>query len=81
MANFTSLDQYPTTLRAADLSKIFGISMQNAYNLMHARDFPSIQIGKRSLIVNKDQLIVWMESKTASKTRWLNGSSWLSRAS
>jgi hypothetical protein len=55
--------------------------MQNAYNLMHARDFPSIQIGKRSLIVNKDQLIVWMESKTASKTRWLNGSSWLSRAS
>jgi predicted DNA-binding transcriptional regulator AlpA len=79
MTNFTTLDEYPTTLRAADISKIFGISMQSAYSLMHTRDFPSIQIG-RSWVVNKDHLMVWMESKAAPKTRWLSGSPWLSHA-
>ena len=79
MTNFTTLDQYPITLRAADISKIFGISLQSAYCLMHSRDFPSIQIG-RSWVVNKDQLMAWMESKAAPKTRGLSGSPWLAQA-
>ena len=65
MTNYTSLDQLPITLSANQVAQVLGISRANAYTLMHAKDFPTIQIGKR-MVVPKNKLIEWMEVQTAS---------------
>ena len=66
MTNYTSLDQLPITLSANQVAQVLGISRANAYTLMHAKDFPTIQIGKR-MVVPKNKLIEWMEVQTASR--------------
>ena len=60
MSNYPSLEQFPIALSAADLAKILGISRARAYELMHSKSFPSIQIGSR-LTVPKDKLIEWLD--------------------
>ena len=64
MTNYTSLDQLPITLSANQVAQVLGISRANAYTLMHAKVFPTIQIGKR-MVVPKNKLIEWMEAQTA----------------
>ena len=66
MTNYTSLDQLPITLSANQVAQVLGISRANAYTLMHAKDFPTIQIGKR-MVVPKNKLIEWMEVQTANQ--------------
>ncbi len=54
-------DELPLTLDANDIAKVLGISKQNAYILLHRKDFPSVQIGKR-LVIPKPAFIRWMEN-------------------
>lgn len=54
-------DDLPLTLDANDIARVLGVSKQNAYTLLHRKDFPSVQIGKR-LIVPKPAFIKWMEN-------------------
>lgn len=65
MTNYTSMEQLPITLSANQVAQVLGISRANAYTLMHSKDFPTIQIGKR-MVVPKNKLIEWMERQTAS---------------
>ena len=65
MTKYTSLEQLPITLCAEEVAQVLGISRANAYNLMHAKGFPTLKIGKR-LVVPKDKLIAWMEAQTAA---------------
>lgn len=44
---YTSIDQLPITLCAEQVAQVLGISRAGAYTLMHSKDFPTIQIGKR----------------------------------
>ena len=52
-ANCKSLDDLPAMLTAAELAGALGISRAGAYALIHRKDFPTLQIGKR-LMVPKD---------------------------
>lgn len=63
--NFTSIDQLPITLSAEQVAQVLGISRAGAYTLMHSKDFPTIQIGKR-MVVPKDKLLAWMEKQIAA---------------
>ena len=63
--NFTSIDQLPITLSADQVAQVLGISRAGAYTLMHSKDFPTIQIGKR-MVVPKDKLLAWMEKQLAA---------------
>ena len=66
MANaFKSIDQLPITLSAEQVAQVLGISRAGAYTLMHSKDFPTIQIGKR-MVVPKDKLLAWMEKQLAA---------------
>ena len=62
---YTSIDQLPITLCAEDVAQVLGISRAGAYTLMHSKDFPTIQIGKR-MVVPKDKLLAWMEEQSAA---------------
>ena len=63
--NFISIDQLPITLSAEQVAQVLGISRAGAYTLMHSKDFPTIQIGKR-MVVPKDKLLAWMEKQLAA---------------
>ncbi len=60
---YTSLDQLPITLGAADVAQVLGVSLSNAYNLMHTKGFPTLKIGSR-MVVPKDKLLAWMDQQT-----------------
>ena len=62
---YPSIDQLPITLCAEQVAQVLGISRAGAYTLMHSKDFPTIQIGKR-MVVPKDKLLAWMEAQTAA---------------
>ena len=63
---YTSFEQLPIMLNADQLAQTLGISRAGAYQLMHAKDFPTIRIGKR-MIVPKDKLLNWLEDKQKEK--------------
>ena len=51
---------------AYDLRDILGISQTAAYNLMHAKSFPSFRIGgakKGNLVVRESDLNKWIEAQ------------------
>ena len=63
--NCKSLDDLPAMLTAAELAGALGIiSRAGAYALIHRKDFPTLQIGKR-LMVPKDKLMAWIDRQTA----------------
>ena len=63
--NYTSFDQLPLTLNAEQLAQVLGISRAGAYQLMHAKGFPTIFIGKR-MIVPRDKFIAWMDMQISA---------------
>lgn len=63
LKEYTSLEQLPITLSAAELAQVLGISRANAYVLLHTSGFPTLRVGKR-LVVPKKKLIEWMEAQT-----------------
>ena len=65
---YTHYDQLPIVLNADQLAQALGISRANAYQLMHSKGFPTIQIGKR-MLVPKDKFLEWLDSK-AEKGLW-----------
>ena len=60
---YSSYEQLPLSLRAEDIASVLGISRANAYTLMHAKDFPTIFIGKR-MLVPKDKFLAWIEEQS-----------------
>lgn len=60
---FTSHDALPLYLNADQIAQLVGISRAGAYQLMHAKGFPTIRIGKR-MVVSKDKLLQWLDEQT-----------------
>ncbi len=60
---FKSYDDLPLMLSVMNVAALFGISRSHAYDLVHEEGFPVMEIGSR-IIVPKDALIRWIESKT-----------------
>lgn len=60
---YKNLDELPAMLTAAELARALGISRAGAYTLIHRKDFPTLQIGKR-LMVPKDKLMAWINRNT-----------------
>ena len=58
---YKTYDELPLYLNADTVSKLLGISISSAYELMNEEGFPSVRIGKR-LIVPKENLQAWVES-------------------
>ncbi len=56
-----NVEELPLSLTVSDISLILGISKQNAYELCHSEDFPSVQIGKR-IIITKLAFIEWLKN-------------------
>ena len=59
---YKTYDELPMFINVPALSKLFGISQSSCYELMHEKDFPSLRIGSR-IVVLRDKLIEWIEAR------------------
>lgn len=62
----TSIEQLPLTLTVSDISRILKICKQNAYDLCHSENFPSVTIGKR-IIISKLAFVEWLKNPKYNK--------------
>ena len=46
------------------VADLLGVSQSTAYELMHEKDFPTLQVGNR-LVVPRDKFIDWMNGKVS----------------
>lgn len=60
---FKNYDDLPLFLNAPTVAKILGVSRSSAYELMHEKEFPALQIGSR-IVVPKEKFREWVEQKT-----------------
>lgn len=65
---YTSVDQLPFVLNASEVANVLGISRAGAYELMHAKGFPTIHVGKR-MMVERDKLLWWMDQQSGLTRR------------
>ena len=56
---FTHTNELPFTLSVEEMAAFLGISRVGAYNLCHAKGFPSIRIGKR-ILIPRDRFLAWL---------------------
>lgn len=66
VSTIKNYDELPLYLNAKIVSQILGISLSSAYELMHEKDFPTIQIGSR-FVVAKDDFIKWVDAQLESR--------------
>ena len=60
---YKSFDDLPLFLNAEIISKLLGIAVSSAYELMHEKDFPVLKIGNR-MVVPKEKFKLWVEENT-----------------
>lgn len=56
---FTHTNELPFTLSVEEMAAFLGISRVGAYNLCHAKGFPSVRIGKR-ILIPRDRFLAWL---------------------
>ena len=62
-SNYKSYDELPLFLNAATIAKVLGVAPSSSYELMHEKDFPTLRIGNR-IVVLKEAFIRWVEQHT-----------------
>jgi excisionase family DNA binding protein len=58
-----NLDDLPVCLNVKDVANILRISKKVAYNLVNQKDFPSIRVGEKRIVIPKSKLIEWMDKQ------------------
>ena len=61
-SQFTSYDALPLFLNAELISKVLGVSLSSAYELMHDKEVPAVHVGSR-IVVPKEQFQKWVEEQ------------------
>ena len=59
---YKDYDELPVFLNARMVADLLGVSQSTAYELMHEKGFPTLQIGSR-LVVPRDKFIDWMKGQ------------------
>ena len=59
---YKDYDELPVFLNARMVADLLGVSQSTAYELMHEKNFPTLQVGSR-LVVPRDKFIDWMNGK------------------
>ena len=56
---YKDYQELPLFLNARMVANLLGVSQSTAYELMHEKSFPTLQVGSR-LVVPKEKFIEWM---------------------
>lgn len=58
-----SYDELPLFLNANLVSRVLGVSVSTAYELMHEPGFPVLRVGSR-MVVPKEKFVEWVSQRT-----------------
>lgn len=58
-----SYDELPLFLNANLVSRVLGVSVSTAYELMHEPGFPVLRVGSR-MVVPKEKFVEWVSQCT-----------------
>ena len=56
-------DELPLFLNAENVADVLGVAQSTAYELMHEKDFPAMNVGSR-IVVPKEQFIKWVNQRS-----------------
>ena len=62
VSTYHCYDDLPLFLNAELISKVLGVSLASAYELMHDKEFPAVHVGSR-IVVPKKQFQQWVEEQ------------------
>lgn len=62
VSTYHSYDDLPLFLNAELISKVLGVSLASAYELMHDKEFPAVHVGSR-IVVPKERFQQWVEEQ------------------
>ena len=62
VSTYHSYDDLPLFLNAELISKVLGVSLASAYELMHNKEFPAVHVGSR-VVVPKEKFQQWVEEQ------------------
>ena len=62
VSTYHSYDDLPLFLNAELISKVLGVSLASAYELMHDKEFPAVHVGSL-IVVPKEQFQQWVEEQ------------------
>ena len=62
VSTYHSYDDLPLFLNAELISKVLGVSLSSAYELMHDKEFPAVHVGSR-IVVPKERFQHWVEEQ------------------
>ena len=62
VSTYHSYDDLPLFLNAELISKVLGVSLSSAYELMHDKEFPAVHVGRR-IVVPKERFQQWVEEQ------------------
>ena len=62
---YSSLDQLPLFLTAADIAAVLSISLGGAYMLLHSKGFPTLHIGRR-MVAPRERFLEWLDEQLPS---------------
>lgn len=55
-----TLETLPDIINATELKDYLRMSKAGVYNLLHAKDFPTLVVGSRRMVMKKD-FIAWLD--------------------
>lgn len=62
-----SYDELPLFLNANLVSRVLGVSVSTAYELMHEPGFPVLRVGSR-MVVPKEKFTQWVDVQSGGAT-------------
>ena len=62
-----SYDELPLFLNANLVSRVLGVSVSTAYELMHEPGFPVLRVGSR-MVVSKEKFVEWVDAQSGGAT-------------
>ena len=62
-STYTSYDELPLMLSAAEVAAVLGISRAGAYELARSSGFPALKIGSR-IVIPKDKFLAWIDTNS-----------------
>ncbi len=63
MAEYSSWESLPIVLQCKHVQAILGISKGAAYQLMNRKDFPTIFLGNKRMVVSREAFQQWLSNE------------------
>jgi hypothetical protein len=62
-----NFDDLPVVIGVTTISRILGVSISVAYQIVHMDGFPKVVVGKRRILIPKEKFVDWFNQMSDGK--------------